>query len=74
MIGVLQPILTADGAHEVTMSPDESTLVVRYSYKDKPWELYVAPNVKNAKLQSYYKFNYRSFQKLQMEKTRSDYL
>jgi len=47
---VLQPILTADGAHEVTMSPDETTVVVRYSYKDKPWELYVAPNVKNAKL------------------------
>ena len=34
---VLQPILTADGAHEVTMSPDEATLLVRYSYKDKPW-------------------------------------
>jgi len=47
---VLQPILTADGAHEVTMSPDETTLVVRYSYKDKPWELYVAPNTKNTKL------------------------
>ena len=48
--GVLQPILTSDGAHEVSISPDESTLLVRYSYKDKPWELYVAPNVKNAKL------------------------
>jgi dipeptidyl aminopeptidase/acylaminoacyl peptidase len=47
---VLQPILTADGAHEVSMSPDEATLLVRYSYKDKPWELYVASNVKNAKL------------------------
>ncbi|MGL5112416.1 MAG: prolyl oligopeptidase family serine peptidase [Flavobacterium sp.] len=47
---VLQPILTADGAHEVSLSPDETTLVVRYSYKDKPWELYVAPNAKNAKI------------------------
>ena len=47
---VLQPILTADGAHEVSMSPDGATLLVRYSYKDKPWELYVASNVKNAKL------------------------
>jgi dipeptidyl aminopeptidase/acylaminoacyl peptidase len=32
------------------MSPDEANLLVRYSYKDKPWELYVASNVKNAKL------------------------
>ena len=48
--GVLQPILTSDGAHEVSISPDESTLLVRYSYKDKPWELYIASNVKNAKL------------------------
>ena len=48
--GVLQPILTSDGAHEVSISPDESTLLVRYSYKDKPWELYIASNEKNAKL------------------------
>lgn len=47
---VLQPILTADGAHEVSISPDEATLLVRYSYKDKPWELYVASNVKHTKL------------------------
>lgn len=47
---ILQPILTADGAHEVSISPDEKSLLVRYSYKDKPWELYVASNVKSAKL------------------------
>ena len=47
---VLQPILTKDGAHEVSLSPDESTLLVRYSYKNKPWELYVAPNRKNTNL------------------------
>ena len=47
---VLQPILTKDGAHEVSLSPDESTLIVRYSYKNKPWELYVAPNKKNTNL------------------------
>jgi hypothetical protein len=34
--GEMQPILTKDGAHEVTISPDESTLLVRYSYKNKP--------------------------------------
>jgi hypothetical protein len=40
----MQPILTNDGAHEVSISPDESSLLVRYSYKNKPWELYVASN------------------------------
>lgn len=47
---VLQPILTKNGAHEVSLSPDEKTLLVRYSYKNKPWELYVAPNKKNTNL------------------------
>jgi acetyl esterase/lipase len=49
--GVLQPILTKDGAHEVSLSPDESILLVRYSYKNKPWELYVGDNKKNTVLQ-----------------------
>lgn len=48
--GFLQPLLTNDGAHEVSLSPDESTLLVRYSYKNKPWELYVAENKKNTNL------------------------
>ncbi len=46
--GEMQPILTKDGAHEVSISPDESTLLVRYSYKNKPWELYIAANKKDA--------------------------
>lgn len=47
---VLQPILTKDGAHEVIVSPDETTLLVRYSFKNKPWELYLADNKKNTTL------------------------
>jgi len=47
---ILQPILTKDGAHEVILSPDESTLLVRYSFKNKPWELYIAENKKNTSL------------------------
>ncbi len=43
----LIPILTKDGAHEVVLSPDESKLLIRYSYKNKPWELFVADNKKN---------------------------
>lgn len=48
--GILQPILTTDGFHEVSLSPDESTLLVRYSYKNKPWEIYLAANKKNTSL------------------------
>ena len=44
------PILTNKGFHEVVLSPDEKTLAVRYSYKNKPWELYTALNVTNTKL------------------------
>jgi hypothetical protein len=29
------------------MSPDESSLLVRYSYKNKPWELFVGENKKS---------------------------
>jgi len=45
--GIMQPILVNDGAYELSLSPDESTLLLRYSYKNKPWELYVAENKKN---------------------------
>jgi dipeptidyl aminopeptidase/acylaminoacyl peptidase len=48
--GNLQPILTKDGAHEVTLSPDQSTLLVRYSYENKPWELFIGENKKSTTL------------------------
>lgn len=37
------------GANDVTLSPDESKFVVRYSYINKPWELYLQENAANAK-------------------------
>jgi len=43
-------ILIQDGAHEVELSPDEKTLLVRYSYKNKPWELFTAINKSNSTL------------------------
>lgn len=46
----LTPILTANGNHEVVVSPDEKTLAIRYSYKNKPWEIYFAPNKANTQL------------------------
>ncbi|MDO7850028.1 S9 family peptidase [Hymenobacter convexus] len=42
--GALQQITTRPGAHEVTVSPDGRTLAVRYSYTNKPWELFVMAN------------------------------
>ena len=32
------------GGNEVTLSPDEKWLAIRYSYSNKPWELYLQPN------------------------------
>ena len=43
-------ILTESGNYEVTMSSDEKQLAVRYSFKNKPWELYIGENKPNAKL------------------------
>ena len=37
------------GAHEVQLSPDEKWIAYRYSYSNKPWELYIQENKKGAK-------------------------
>jgi hypothetical protein len=37
------------GGNEVDLSPDEKWLAIRYSYSNKPWELYVQPNKPGAK-------------------------
>ena len=39
----LTGILTLAGNHEVSISPDEKNLAIRYSYINKPWEIYTAP-------------------------------
>ena len=46
--GNLTPLFDADGSHQVEISPDESQLLTRYSYKNKPWELYLSENKKNS--------------------------
>lgn len=46
----LTPVLTKDGNHDVKVSPNEKWLLVRYSFKNKPWELYLAPNKPNTEL------------------------
>lgn len=37
-------LTTMTGAHEVELSPDEKTIAFRYSYSNKPWELYLMEN------------------------------
>ncbi|MEM1121041.1 MAG: prolyl oligopeptidase family serine peptidase [Bacteroidota bacterium] len=37
-------ITSLEGNSEVTISPDEKYLAIRYSYSNQPWELYVMPN------------------------------
>jgi dipeptidyl aminopeptidase/acylaminoacyl peptidase len=37
------------GCHEVTLSPDEKYIAYRYSYQNKPWELYVQENAAGKK-------------------------
>jgi len=48
--GKKTPILTNDGAYEIELSPDETKLAIRYSYINKPWEVYVAENKSNPTL------------------------
>jgi len=43
-------ILISDGNYEITVSPDEKNLAVRYSFKNKPWELYLGKNSSDSKL------------------------
>lgn len=48
--GKMTQITSKKGGHEVTVSPDETQLAIRYSYTNKPWELYVMPNKVGAEM------------------------
>ncbi|MCF6357585.1 MAG: S9 family peptidase [Draconibacterium sp.] len=47
--GKLTQITSMEGSCEVTLSPDEKQLAIRYSPANKPWELYIQQNKKGAK-------------------------
>jgi len=49
--GKMIGILTKDGSYEVELSPDEKTLLYRYSYKNQPWEIFIAENKPNSTAQ-----------------------
>ena len=42
-------ITTLTGSNEVTISPDEKTIAILYSYSNKPWELYLQQNKPGSK-------------------------
>ena len=48
--GPLEQITTAVGNHQVSLSPDERFLAIRYSYSNKPWELYLMENRPGAEM------------------------
>lgn len=54
-------ILENDGNYEVTISPDEKSLAVRYSYKNKPWELYTSANKPKTQLNQITKSTSKAF-------------
>jgi dipeptidyl aminopeptidase/acylaminoacyl peptidase len=58
----LSPILTQDGNHEVLVSPNEKWLLVNYSFKNKPWDLYLAENTQDATLKQVTKSPSNAFQ------------
>ncbi|MBS1543536.1 MAG: prolyl oligopeptidase family serine peptidase [Bacteroidetes bacterium] len=47
--GKAEKLTTMTGASEVSISPDEKWLAIRYSYINKPWELYLQENKPGAK-------------------------
>ena len=49
--GKLQRITSLPGRHEVSLSPDEQLLAVRYSASNQPWELYLMENKAGAEMQ-----------------------
>ncbi len=49
--GEMKQITQLTGNHEVSVSPEEKYLAIRYSYTNKPWELYLMENKPGAKMQ-----------------------
>jgi len=42
-------LTSVKGDNDISLSPDEKWLAIRYSYSNKPWELYLQPNKPGAK-------------------------
>ncbi|MEP6675869.1 MAG: prolyl oligopeptidase family serine peptidase [Ferruginibacter sp.] len=48
--GKKERITTMTGANQVTVSPDEKTIAILYSYSNKPWELFLQENKPGGKV------------------------
>ncbi len=48
--GKAERLTTMQGATEAEISPDEKTIAFRYSYSNKPWELFIMENRPGAKV------------------------
>jgi dipeptidyl aminopeptidase/acylaminoacyl peptidase len=49
--GARERITTTSGINRATLSPDEKTVAVLYSYSNKPWELFIQENKAGARMQ-----------------------
>ncbi|MGS2741172.1 prolyl oligopeptidase family serine peptidase [Sinomicrobium sp. M5D2P17] len=47
--GKMEKLTSMTGNNEVFLSPDEKHLAIRYSYSNKPWELYLKKNTASPK-------------------------
>lgn len=47
--GKMEKLTTMTGNNEVHLSPDEKWMAIRYSFSNKPWELYLQENKAGAK-------------------------
>ena len=47
--GKMEKLTSMTGNNEVSLSPDEKHLAIRYSYSNRPWELYLRKNTANAR-------------------------
>lgn len=61
--GKPKQITTVDGNNEVALSPDEKQLAIRYSYLNKPWELYVQANKAGAEMKKLTKSTRTAFER-----------
>ncbi len=48
--GKMQPLTDSEGYNNVTLSPDESTMAIRYSFSNQPWELYLKENSEGSQM------------------------
>jgi dipeptidyl aminopeptidase/acylaminoacyl peptidase len=59
--GKMEQITSMTGKNDVSLSPDESQIAIRYSYSNKPWELYIMKNEAGAKAKQLTKSTTKAF-------------